>query len=91
MDIRVTYCNLIIKSDILRISNNLKKGVSFENIINAAIEGKDMGLSMPMRGHASSSKENFKNIRNEFLNKQKRIDNNFEKIASEDGLYNSYD
>jgi hypothetical protein len=81
----------IIKSDILKISNNLKKGISFENILNAAVKGKDMGLSMPMRGQASASKENFNNVRNEFLNKQKRIDINFEKIASEDGLYNSYD
>ena len=81
----------IIKSDILKISNNLKKGLSFENIIDAAIKGKDMGISMPMRGFASSSKENFNGIRSEFLTKQKRIDLNFEKIVSQDGLYNSYD
>jgi len=46
---------------------------------------------MPMRGYASSSKNSYYNIRKELLNKQKKIDSNFEKIASEDGLYSSYD
>ncbi len=81
----------IIKSNIPKISKNLKKGVPFDNILNAAIKGEDMGISMPMRGYASALKDNYKNIRNEFLNKQKRIDINFEKLAYEDGLYNSYD
>jgi hypothetical protein len=81
----------IIKSNISKISNNLKKGISFENILNAAVKGIDMGISMPMRGYASSSKDNFNLVRKEFLDKQKKIDSNFEKIASEDGLYNSYD
>jgi hypothetical protein len=81
----------IIKSDILKIRKNLRKGESFEKILNAAISGKDLGISMPMRGYASSSKNSYYEIRREFLNKQKRIDQNFEKIAKEDGLYNSYD
>lgn len=81
----------IIKSNIPKISKNLKKGVPFDNILNAAIKGEDMGISMPIRGYASALKDNYKNIRNEFLNKQKRIDINFEKLAYEDGLYNSYD
>ena len=81
----------IVKSDILKISSNLRKGTSFEKILNAAVDGKDMGISMPMRGYASSSKNSYTNIRKELLNKQKKIDSNFEKIASEDGLYSSYD
>ena len=81
----------IVKSNLLKITKNLKRGVSFEKILNAAVAGRDMGVSMPMRGFASSSKNSYKNIRNEFLNKQKKIDTNFEKIVTEDGLYNSYD
>ena len=81
----------IVKSNLLKITKNLKRGVSFEKILNAAVSGKDMGISMPMRGFASSSKNSYDNIRNEFLDKQKKIDANFKKIASEDGLYNSYD
>jgi hypothetical protein len=81
----------IVKSDFLKITKNLRKGVSFEKIINAAVDGKDMGISMPMRGYASSSKDSYYDIRKELLNKQKKIDTSFEKIASEDGLYKSYD
>jgi len=81
----------IVKSDVLKISKNLREGVSFEKIINAAVEGKDMGISMPMRGYASSSKNSYYNIKKELSDKQKKLDSNFEKIASEDGLYNSYD
>ncbi|MCK5300274.1 MAG: hypothetical protein KAJ21_00125 [Thermoplasmatales archaeon] len=81
----------IVKSDILKISSNLRKGTSFEKILNAAVDGKDMGISMPMRGYASSSKNSYHNIRKELSDKQKKIDSNFEKIASEDGLYSSYD
>lgn len=81
----------IVKSDILKIRKNLRKGASFEKILNSAIKGKDLGISMPMRGYASSSKNSFIEIRSEFLNKQKKIDLNFEKIATKDGLYNSYD
>ena len=81
----------IVKSDILKIAKNLRNGASFEKILNSAVVGKDMGISMPMRGYASSSKNSYTNIRKELLNKQKKIDSNFEKIASEDGLYSSYD
>ena len=81
----------IVKSDFLKISNNLKKGISFEKILNAAIEGKDMGISMPMKGYASSSKKSFNNVKKELSDKQKKVDSKFEKIASDDGLYKSYD
>ena len=62
----------IVKSDILKISKNLRKGASFEKILNAAVDGKDMGISMPMRGYASSSKNSYSNIRRELLDKQKK-------------------
>ena len=46
---------------------------------------------MPVRGHASSSKDSFQNIRDTLSDKQKKLDSKFEKIATDDGLYNSYD
>ena len=45
---------------------------------------------MPVRGHASSSKDTFENIHNNYSAKQKKVDKKFEEIASEDGLYSSY-
>jgi hypothetical protein len=52
---------------------------------------KDLGLSMPIRGQASTSKIVFENIYNNFSKKQKKIDEKFQKIASDEGLYKSYD
>ena len=80
----------IVQGDIRKISKNIQKGVSLQKIFNAAIEGRDMGISIPMKCHASASKDSFTNMRNTFSTKQKRIDSKFEKIATDDGLYNSY-
>jgi len=80
----------IVQGDIRKISKNIQKGVSLQKIFNAATEGKDMGISMPMKGHASSSKDSFTYIHNTFSTKQKRIDTKFEKIATDNGLYDSY-
>ena len=82
----------IIQGDILRILKNLEKGVQPEKILDAAMKGrgKRFGMNMPVRGQASSSKETFSNISNTLSNKQKKLDNKFEKIASDDGLYKNY-
>ena len=45
---------------------------------------------MPVKGQASSSEESFKNLRDTLSNRQKRLDSKFEKIASDEGLYNNY-
>ena len=63
-----------------------------QKIFNAALKGKkDLGLSIPIRGHASTSKIAFDSIQNNFSNKQKKIDEKFQKIASDEGLYKAYD
>ena len=80
----------IIQGDIKKISKNIQKGVPIQKIFNAVIEGKDMGISIPMKGQATTSKESFSNIRNTFSTEQKSIDSKFEKIATDDGIYNSY-
>jgi len=80
----------IVQSDIRKISENIQKGVSLQKIFNAAIEGRDMGISIPMKGHVSASKDSFTNIHNTFSTKQRRIDSKFEKIATDDGMYSSY-
>ena len=61
-----------------------------QKIFNAALEGRDMGISMPIKGHASISKESFKNMGNIFSKKQKTINLKFEKIAADNNLYTSY-
>ena len=81
----------IVQGDFRRILKNLEKGVEPKKIFDAAIKGKkNLGISMPVRGHASSSKDVFDNIHNNFSTKQKKLDKKFEEMATEDGLYNSY-
>jgi len=68
----------IIQGDIKKISKNILKGIHPQDIFDSAIKGEneDMGISMPMRGHVSSSKDSF--------------NSKFEKMATDDGLYDSY-
>ncbi len=82
----------IIQGDYKKILKNLEKGIEPQKIFNAALKGKkDLGLRMPIKGEASSSKEVFDEIHNVFSTKQKKIDLKFEKIATDDGLYKSYE
>jgi len=95
IDIKVSkYANDfgIIQGDYRKILKNLEKGVEPKEIFNAAIKGKkNFGLSMPIRGQASSKKDVFNTIQNEYSLKQKKLDSKFEKIATDDGLYKSYE
>ena len=82
----------IIQGDLRRIIANLQKGVQPQKILDAAVRGKkNLGISIPIRGHASKSESAFKNIHNNYSKKQKKLDSKFEEIANEDGLYRSYD
>lgn len=82
----------IIQGDLRKIMANLEKGVHPKKILDAAVNGKkNLGLSMPIRGNASKSEDAFNNIQNNYSSKQKKLDSKFEEIASEDGLYKSYD
>lgn len=83
----------IIQSDIRKITHHLNKGAHPRQIIDAAItaiKGKNMGLSIPLRGHGSTAHDSFDYLRNELSIKQKNIERNFKKLATDDGLYNSY-
>ena len=82
----------ILQGDFKKILRNLEKGVEPEEIFEAAISGKkNLGLNVPVRGQASTSKDVFDNVRNNLSTKQKKVDEKFEKMASDDGFYKSYD
>jgi hypothetical protein len=82
----------IMQGDFKKILKNLDKGINPEKIFKAALKGnKDFGLTMPVRGQVSTSKVIFENIYNNFSEKQKKIDEKFQKIASDEGLYKAYD
>ncbi len=46
---------------------------------------------MPIKGHATSSKELFNEMHDILNKKQKALDSKLEKLASDDGLYKSYE
>lgn len=82
----------IIQGDFRKILKNLEKGIDPEKIFKAALKGKkDLGLTMPVRGQVSTSKVVFENIYNNFSKNQKKIDEKFQKIASDEGFYKAYD
>ncbi len=82
----------IIQGDYRKVLKNLERGHKPDDILKAAIKGKkDLGIKMPIKGHASSSNEIYENIKNNLSDKQKKIDTKLEEIAEDDGLYKSYD
>ncbi len=82
----------IIQGDFKKIYRNLERGVKPQKILDSAIKGKkDLGISIPVRGHASVSKDVFNNLNNNLSKERKKLDLKFEKMASEDGLYSYYD
>jgi len=82
----------IIQGDFKKIFKNLKKGIEPKEIFNAAFSGKkDLGISLPVRGHASTSKDVFNNIQSNLLIKQRKLDEKFKKFATGEGLYKSYE
>ena len=81
----------IIQGDFQKVLKNLERGIHPQKIFDAAIKGKkDLGISMPIRGLASRSKETFKNLHTTLSTRRKRLDSKLEKMASDDGIYDSY-
>jgi hypothetical protein len=81
----------IIQGDIRKILSNINRGIPPEKILTSAIQGDDLGLTIPIRGRASTSETTFHTLKNTFSRQQKKLDTCFEKMASEDGLYTSYE
>lgn len=81
----------VIQGDIRKIISNIERGVTPDKILSAALEGEDLGLSIPLRGVASSEEKNYRYIKEVLTSKQRKIDREFEKLAANEGLYNSYD
>jgi len=81
----------IIQGDFQKVLKNLERGIHPDKIFNAAFKDKkNYGISLPVRGKASSSKEAFGNIHNTLSTRRKKIDSKLEKMASDDGIYDSY-
>ena len=81
----------IIQGDIRKILSNINRGIPPEKILTSAIQGENLGLTIPVRGRASTSETTFHTLKNTFSRQQKKLDTCFEKMVSEDRLYTSYE
>lgn len=81
----------IIQGNVQKIFKNIKRGVHPQKIFEEGVKGKDLGITMPLKGKASNSDNTFHYLQQTFKSKQKKINTKFEKIAADDGLYSSYD
>ena len=80
----------IIQGDLKKILKNLEMGMEPVKIFDAALKGDDLGIKMPIRGKAASSKKIYEHVHREFSDKQKKVESEFRKLAEEEGLYKSY-
>jgi len=80
----------VIQGDIQKIIRNIGKGIHPQKIFEEGLKGNDLGIKMPIRGKASTSKDTFNYLQGSFSLKQKEINSKFEKMMSDDGIYNSY-
>ena len=81
----------IIQGNIQKIIRNLDKGIHPQRIFEEGLRGHDLGIRIPVKGKASTSKDTFDYLQGTFSSKQKTINSKFEKMISDDGIYNSYD
>lgn len=81
----------IIQGDVRKITENIKKGITPEEIVQGMINGKDKGMSMPVKGTASQSSKQVDKIKDHGKIQQKKIDQRFRQIAKAEGLYSAYE
>lgn len=81
----------IIQGDIRKILANINRGIPPQQILNSAIQGEDLGITIPVQGHASTSKDTFTSLKSTFGVQQKKLESHFEKMVSDEGLYSSYE
>ncbi|VVB61134.1 Uncharacterised protein [uncultured archaeon] len=81
----------IIQGDIQKILRNINKGIPPQQILTSAMNGRDLGITIPVKGRASTSKDTFHTMKNIFCSHQKKLETSYEKMVSEDGIYKSYE
>lgn len=81
----------IIQGNINKIVKNLNRGMHPQKIFEEGVKGNDLGITIPLKGKASTSDKTFQYLQETLNLKQKKINEKFQKIASNDGLYRSYD
>jgi hypothetical protein len=81
----------IVQGNIHKIINNIEKGIHPHKIFEEGLKGKDLGITIPVRGKVLTSENTFDYLHKMFESKQKKINEKFEKMATDNGVYSSYD
>ena len=80
----------IIQGDVRKITENIRRGITPEEIVQGMINGEDKGMRMPVKGKASQSNQQMDKIKDQGKNQQRKINQRFQQIAKDQGLYSSY-
>jgi hypothetical protein len=80
----------IIQGDIQKIIDNINKGIPPQHIFTSALQGKDLGIKIPVQGH-TSTQDAFHSLNNTFSSEQKNLRTQVKKMVSDDGIFTSYD
>jgi hypothetical protein len=81
----------IIQGNLRKILANINRGIPPQQILRSAIQGDDLGVTIPVRGQASSSETTYHTLKSTFSCQQKKLETYFEKMVSDDGLNSSYE
>ena len=63
----------IIQGNIQRIIRNIDKGIHPQKILEEELKGKNLGITIPVKGKASNSKDAFNNLQDIYQSKQKKL------------------
>ena len=81
----------IIQGNFKKIIKNIDKGIHPQRIFEEGLKGKDLGITIPVKGKGSTTQNTFKYLQQKFASEQNKLNEKFERMAAYDGLYSSYD
>ena len=80
----------IVQGDMKKVLHHLERGHKPTELFQAAMDGKDMGIRIPLRGNATSEKPVFSKIHEAMGEKRKKLDAAYDELITEEQVNASY-
>jgi len=80
----------IIQGDMVKILHHLQQGYQPNELLQAAVDGRDLGIRIPLRGHASAEKPVFTKVHQALYEKRKKLDSAFDDVLAEEQIHTPY-
>ena len=80
----------IVQGDMKKVLHHLERGHKPTELFQAAMDGKDMGIRIPLRGNATSEKPVFSKIHEAMGEKRKKLDAAYDELITEEQVDASY-